>query len=109
GDRGEGWGLATGDVALAAGTAGPGITNAATGVVNAQQGGSPVVLICGATATELDHREAVQQLDGRDLYGRIAKWVRVERDPKRIAASLREAVHVARSGRRGVSVVQMRM
>jgi acetolactate synthase I/II/III large subunit len=68
----EGWALATGDVAVAAVTAGPGITNAATGVVNAQQGGSPLVLICGATASELDHREAVQQLDVRDLYGHIA-------------------------------------
>ena len=105
----EGWALSTGDVAVAAVTAGPGITNAATGVVNAQQGGSPVVLICGATAQELDHREAVQQLDVRDLYGRIAKWVRVERDPKRIAASLREAVHVARTGRPGVSVLQIPM
>src|SRR5207302_7972090 len=50
----EGWALSTGEVGIAAVTAGPGITNAATGVVNAQQAGSPLVLLCGATATELD-------------------------------------------------------
>ncbi|MCA1832729.1 MAG: acetolactate synthase, partial [Actinobacteria bacterium] len=59
----EGWALSTGEVGIAAVTAGPGLTNAATGIVNAQQAGSPVVVICGATATELDHREAVQQIE----------------------------------------------
>jgi acetolactate synthase-1/2/3 large subunit len=105
----EGWALATGEVGIAAVTAGPGLTNAATGVVNAQLGGSPVVLICGATATELDHREAVQQVEAEHLYGRIAKWLRKERDPKRLAASLKEAIHVARTGRPGVSVLQIPM
>src|SRR5437764_2638000 len=105
----EGWALSTGDVAVAAVTAGPGITNAATGVVNAQQGGSPVVLICGATAQELDHREAVQQIEVDHLYGRIAKWTRTVRDPKRLAAALKEAIHVARSGRPGVAILQIPM
>src|SRR5437867_194563 len=105
----EGWALSTAEVGIAAVTAGPGVTNAATGVVNAQQAGAPVVLICGATATGLDHREAVQQIDVTDLYGRIAKWTRVVRDPKRLSAGLKEAIHVARSGRPGVAVLQIPM
>jgi acetolactate synthase-1/2/3 large subunit len=105
----EGWALSTGDVGIAAVTAGPGLTNAATGIVNAQQAGSPVVVICGATATELDHREAVQQIEVDHLYGRVAKWTRTVRDPKRLAASLKEAIHVARSGRPGVAVLQVPM
>jgi len=105
----EGWALSTGEVGIAAVTAGPGITNAATGVVNAQQAGSPVVLLCGATATELDHREAVQQIEIADLYGRVAKWTRTVRDPKRLSAALKEAIHVARSGRPGVAILQVPM
>src|SRR5205823_9422882 len=105
----EGWALATGEVGIAAVTAGPGLTNAATGVVNAQLGGSPVVLICGATARELDHKEAVQQVEAEHLYGRIAKWSRMVRDPKRLAAALKEAIHVARTGRPGVAGLQIPM
>ena len=105
----EGWALSTGEVGVAAVTAGPGLTNAATGVVNAQQTGAPVVLLCGATARELDHREAVQQIEADHLYGRIAKWTRTVRDPKRLASSVKEAVHVARAGRPGVAVLQVPM
>lgn len=105
----EGWALATGSLAVAAVTAGPGLTNAATGIVNAQQTGAPVVVIAGGVSTELDHREAVQQIDATELYGGVAKWVRVARDPARISAYLAEAMTVARSGRPGVAVLQVPM
>ena len=100
----EGWATSTGEAAVVAVTAGPGATNAATGIVNAQQAGAPVVVFCGSTATHLDHKGAVQQLDATALYSHVAKWTRYERDPSRLASSLAEALHQARSGRPGVSV-----
>lgn len=105
----EGWATATGQVAIAAVTAGPGATNAATGIVNAAQAGAPLVVFCGSTATHLDHKGAVQQLDATRLYDSVAKWVRYERDPARLAASMAEAIHQARSGRPGVAVLQIPM
>ncbi len=105
----EGWALATGRPAVAAVTAGPGVTNAATGVINAQQTGAPVVVICGGTAADLDHRGAVQQIDATDLYGRMVKWSRLARDPRRLRAHLLEAMHAASTGSPGVAVLQVPM
>ncbi len=105
----EGWALATGRTGIAAVTAGPGVTNAATGIINAQQTGAPVVVVCGGTATDLDHRGAVQQLDAADLYRGQAKWVRVARDAGRLAASMKEALFAAAHGRPGVAVLQVPM
>ena len=105
----EGWATSTGEVAIAAVTAGPGATNAATGIVNAAQAGAPVVVFCGSTATHLDHKGAVQQLDATELYASVAKWKRYERDPARLTASMAEAIHAARSGRPGVAVLQIPM
>ncbi len=105
----EGTALCTGHAAVAAVTAGPGVTNVATGIVNAQQTGAPVIVICGGTSTELDHREAVQQIDASELYRNHAKWTRVARNPARLSAYLKEAFHVATSGRPGVAVLQVPM
>src|SRR3954468_2659226 len=44
-------------------TAGPGVTNAVTGVANALQAQSPLVLLGGATELKLAGRGAPQELD----------------------------------------------
>src|SRR5437764_11759487 len=45
----EGWALATGRVAAASVTAGPGLANALPGIIEANAAGVPVVVIAGRT------------------------------------------------------------
>src|SRR5712691_5483968 len=59
----EGWALATGRVAAAAVTAGPGIANAFAGLAEANAAGVPVVVVSGRTGVKQRHRGAVQDLD----------------------------------------------
>ncbi|MCZ7630894.1 MAG: thiamine pyrophosphate-binding protein [Microthrixaceae bacterium] len=44
----EGWALATGEAGVAAVTAGPGVSDAITGLANAHMSLSPMMLLCGA-------------------------------------------------------------
>lgn len=64
----------TGRPAVAAVTAGPGLTNTITAIKNAQLGQSPVVLLGGATATALRGRGALQDIDQMRLIRPHVKW-----------------------------------
>jgi len=59
----EGWALATGKVAAAAVTAGPGLANALPGIAEANAAGVPLVLIAGRTGLGQRGRGALQDLD----------------------------------------------
>src|SRR4029077_9124581 len=59
----EGWALATGRVAAASVTAGPGLANALPGIIEANAAGVPVVIIAGRTGLAQRGRGAVQDLD----------------------------------------------
>src|ERR1700753_234041 len=60
--------------AVAAVTAGPGVTNAITAIKNAQMAQTPLVLFGGATATLLKGRGALQDIDQMSLMKPITKW-----------------------------------
>lgn len=88
----------TGIPGVAAVTAGPGVTNAITAVVNAKMAQSPLVLIGGAVPTILRGRGALQDIDQRKLFKGAVKWFsRVERDCD-ILPVMEEAFDVSRSG-----------
>src|SRR2546428_10814919 len=70
----EGWALATGAPAAAAVTAGPGLTNAITGLAEANAAGVPVVVIAGRTGISQRHRGAVQDLDQLGVVAPVTKW-----------------------------------
>lgn len=93
--------LATGRPAVAAVTAGPGVTNAVPGLAEANAFGAPVVLIAGKTATRQHNRGAVQDLDQVRLVRPITKWQSTCTTPKRIADYVGEAVYRAVAGAPG--------
>src|SRR5262245_61432399 len=64
----------TGNVGVAAVTAGPGVTNTITAVKNAQMAESPVLLFGGATATVLKGRGSLQDIDQISIISPITKW-----------------------------------
>ncbi len=63
----------TGIPAVAAVTAGPGVTNTITALKNAQMAQSPVVLLGGAAATVIKGRGSLQDIDQISLVKSIAK------------------------------------
>jgi acetolactate synthase I/II/III large subunit len=94
----EGWALATGDIGVAAVTAGPGFVNGLIGLIDAGTWTVPMLMIAGRTATDRQGKGAVMDIDQRAIVSSAVKWaascVQVGHIPRYVAA----AVHRARSG-----------
>jgi acetolactate synthase-1/2/3 large subunit len=92
---------ATGRVGVALVTAGPGVTNAATGIANAWSGGAPVLLLAGGIPRPQVGRGALHEMDQVGFMRPITKASvsvsEAARLPEAIACLLQEA----RSGRPG--------
>ena len=91
----EGWAKVTGTPGVAIVTAGPGVTDAVTGVANAFQAPSPMVLI-GGNAGISDHlRGGLQDFDSVAFMKPITKFAeqvkRVERIPEYVSIAFRHA------------------
>src|SRR5579863_5465519 len=88
-------------VGVAVVTAGPGVTDALTGVANAFAANSPLLLLGGAAPTFNAGRGSLQEIEQVDLFLRITKWA--DRVPltQAIPAYLARAFRVATSGRPG--------
>ena len=91
----EGWALATGEPGVCMVTAGPGLTNALTGLATAFTNGSPVVCIAGSATVRGNDTGEVESLDQFELARSVTKWARrvfhIERIPEYIAAAFKEA------------------
>src|SRR4051794_34501711 len=70
----DAWARLTRGLGVAAVTAGPGVTDAVTGVANAMYAQSPLILLGGAAPLGLAHKGALQQMEQVDLFRPITKW-----------------------------------
>ena len=97
----DGWARTTGRPGVAAVTAGPGVTDAVTGVANAYMDSIPMVLIGGRSPLADDDKLPLQAVDQMGIMRPITKWARsvthTARIPEYVAAAFRYAV----SGRPG--------
>ena len=84
----DAWGKMTGRPGICMVTRGPGATNAAAGVHVAQQDSTPMILFVGQIETGMRGRDAFQEVDYRQMFGGIAKWVAEIEDPARIPEML---------------------
>ena len=73
-------------------TAGPGVTNAMTGVANAHVSRTPVLVLSGTPPTPQEGRGALQDIDHLALVSPVTRFARTVRDPAAVAAALDEAV-----------------
>lgn len=103
----EAWGKLTGAPGVCLVTRGPGATNASIGVHAAQQASTPMLLLVGQVATHQQGREAFQEVDYRQMFGGLAKWVTELRSADEAPAVMAEAFHRASSGRPGPVVVAL--
>ncbi len=88
-------------IGVAVVTAGPGVTDALTGVANASAASSPLLLLGGAAPTFNAGRGSLQEMEQVDLFHRIAKWSDRVPEVKALPAYLARAFRMALSGRPG--------
>ncbi|MCB4806434.1 acetolactate synthase-1/2/3 large subunit [Methylobacterium brachiatum] len=82
----------TGALGVALVTAGPGVTNAMTGIANAHISRAPILILSGTPPRDQENRGALQDLDHARLVGPITRYARTVREPGLIPQELAEAV-----------------
>ncbi|HEX9050301.1 MAG TPA: thiamine pyrophosphate-binding protein [Anaeromyxobacter sp.] len=97
----DAWARLTRGVGVAIVTAGPGVTDAVTGVANAWAAASPLVLLGGAAPTFNQGRGSLQEMPQVPLFQSITKWADRVPSPDLVPSFLAKAFRVACSGRPG--------
>ena len=82
----------TGGLGVALVTAGPGVTNAMTGIANAHVARAPVLVISGLPPGPQENRGALQDMVHVDLVRSITRYARTVREPALVLQELDEAV-----------------
>ena len=103
----EGYARATGRVGVVLVTSGPGATNAVTGIANAYMDSTPLVVITGQVPKHLIGTDAFQEVDTVGITRPCVKHNYLVRDARDLAGVVREAFHLARSGRPGPVVIDI--
>lgn len=103
----EAYGKLTGKPGICFVTRGPGATHASIGVHTALQAGVPMILFVGQISRGDMERGAFQEIDYRQMFGPMAKWVAQIDDAKRVPEMVSRAFHVALSGQPGPVVLAL--
>jgi len=88
-------------IGVACVTAGPGVTDALTGIANAWAASSPVLLLGGAAPSFNAGKGSLQEMEQVDLFTRITKWSDRVPSPDRIPTFLARAFRLMLTGRPG--------
>ena len=98
---------ATGRPGICFVTRAPGATQASIGLHTAHQDSTPLILFVGQVGSEFMGREAFQEVDYRQMFQPVAKWVAEIAEPDRVPEMINRAFHEALSGRRGPVVLAL--
>jgi acetolactate synthase-1/2/3 large subunit len=103
----DGYARATGKVGVCIATSGPGATNLVTGILTAMMDSSPMVCITGQVASSFIGTDAFQEADVTGITLPITKHNYLVWDVEELADVIREAFHIARSGRPGPVLIDI--
>src|SRR6187431_3157841 len=103
----DGYARASGKVGVAVATSGPGATNMVTGIATAMMDSSPIVCVTGQVPSHLIGSDAFQETDFTGVTLPITKHNFLVTRAQDIAPTIREAFHVAASGRPGPVLVDI--
>ena len=103
----EAYAKMTGKPGILAVTRGPGATNASNGIHTAFQDSTPMIVLIGQVGRSMTDREAFQEMDYRQVFGQMAKWIAQIEDPARIPEYISRAWKTAMSGRPGPVVLAL--
>jgi acetolactate synthase-1/2/3 large subunit len=82
----------TGTLGVALVTAGPGVTNAMTGIANAHVSRAPVLILSGVVPRPQENRGGLQDLNHTELVKPITRYARTVREPSLVLQELDEGV-----------------
>jgi acetolactate synthase-1/2/3 large subunit len=82
----------TGELGVALVTAGPGLTNAITGIANAHVSRAPVLVLSGGNPRPQENRGGLQDLDATHLVRTITRYARTVREASLVLPELDEAI-----------------
>lgn len=103
----DGYARSTGKVGVCIATSGPGATNLVTGLATAYMDSSPVVAITGNVPVDLLGKDSFQEVDIAGITMPITKHNYIVKKVDDLIPVLREAFHIARSGRPGPVLVDV--
>jgi acetolactate synthase-1/2/3 large subunit len=95
------WGRATGSLGVVAVSAGPGHTNALTGLANSWWDGGPMLLISGCSTAATRGRGHFQELEQVAMAAPVCKYARFVARPETLPHELEQAIGAALAGRPG--------
>jgi acetolactate synthase-1/2/3 large subunit len=103
----DGYARATGEVGVAMVTSGPGFTNAVTGLATAYTDSIPLVVISGQVPLSLIGTDGFQEIDAVGISRPCTKHNYLVKDLKQLPKILKEAFHIAKTGRPGPVLIDI--
>ena len=103
----DGYARSTERVGVALVTSGPGVTNAVTGIATAYMDSIPLVIISGQVPTAYIGQDAFQEVDTVGITRPCVKHNFLVKDVNDLAATIKKAFYLAKSGRPGPVLVDI--
>jgi len=103
----DGYARATGKVGVCLVTSGPGATNTVTGIATANMDSIPLVVFTGQVPTGLIGNDAFQECDITGITRPCTKHNFLVRNIEDLAPTIKEAFHIASSGRPGPVLIDL--
>jgi acetolactate synthase-1/2/3 large subunit len=103
----DGYARASGRVGVCLVTSGPGATNTVTGIANAYMDSIPVVILTGQVPTAMIGNDGFQEVDITGITRTCTKHNFLVRQIGDLQKTIREAFHIARSGRPGPVLIDL--
>lgn len=103
----EGYARVTGKPGVVIATSGPGATNLITGITDAMMDSLPMVIFTGQVATRVIGTDAFQEADVIGLTTPITKYNYQVTSLKELPRVIKEAFHIATTGRKGPVVIDI--
>ena len=98
---------ASGKVGVILATSGPGACNLVTGLATAMMDSIPMVALTGQVRTELIGNDAFQEADTTGITRPVTKYNSICKDVRQLERTVREAFHIASTGRPGPVLVDL--
>jgi acetolactate synthase I/II/III large subunit len=103
----DGYARASGRMGVCLGTSGPGATNLVTGICTSWMDSTPVFALTGNVARTLLGKDGFQEADITGITQPITKHNYLVMNAREIPLTIREAVHIATTGRPGPVLVDI--
>lgn len=103
----DGYARATGRPGVCLATSGPGATNLVTGIANAYMDSVPLVAITGQVSRPALGRDSFQEADITGITLPITKHSYLVNDPSEMGRIVKEAFHIATTGRPGPVLIDV--